>query len=192
MNPNSSVFILPADKNPHGLFFLVAASSDRGFSFAKSDGSFTDKERSSLGMYEAVGFETAEDAICWAEASPRSWQVLNKHLVGQDKRRMPERLTVRVTEARYAPFLHEIVQQRRDEGEAITQITIKFEMLHWEPSSQEPPLIGGCHVLIDQEAVAILTALGLQSPIDLVDHMLVLQSDDPDDLFRPLQIWNVV
>ena len=194
MNRTTQVMVVPADKNPFGEVLLMAASEgDKlSVSFAKPDGTFTDRRKSSLGAYEAISFQTDEDAIAWAEAWPRNWQVLNKEWVGKNKANMPTTLTVQVTDAAYNPFLHKTVEARRAQGEPITQISVHFELLHWEPASAQRPSLGGCHIVIDREAIDLLAAAGISKPEALEGHMLVLHCEDPHDLMRPLVIWNVI
>jgi hypothetical protein len=187
------VILFPSYEAPLGVFCVAEQSEPRRIDgFAKSDGSFTAESKGSLGIHEAMNFTSAEAAIRWAESSPRNWQVVNKNLFYSDHIRLPEQLTVRITEVRSSSFLHEAVINRKKAGENAVQITVNFDLLQWHPYSEQPPPIGGCHILIDREAITNLAASRLRDLNHLVGHRLVLFSNDPDDLFRPLRILRTV
>lgn len=77
MASSISVTIVPPHVSRFGSFVMAKAFvPTREQGLAKIDGTFT----SGFMQMEddVVGFDSAEDAIAWAEAAPRFWTVINK------------------------------------------------------------------------------------------------------------------
>ncbi len=168
---------------------LAAQTPDGNFAgWAKTDGSFTSPKQMVSGFAGAVAFRTAQDAIAWAEAAPRHWQVVNKLMFGAHPLTVPRRMTVTVTEANYAPWyvLHESIKKRLEAGEQVRQVEIKFRAL-----DVVTPLTG-CYVVIDSQSYAMLGAIGVCNPEGMVGRTFVLETDDPVDTTLPLRIARVV
>jgi len=188
--PSQEVFLFPPEETPtrEHLLGRVRSSDGQFDGFARSDGTFTYAGSALTDQaHFAIVFRTAQEAIAWAEAAPRRWQVANKYMFGPNRVRMPRRMTVSVISATNTPWYahHNNTQRRREAGEELLEVDIKFR-----PLDPVVPL-GGCRVYITRADQAILGRAGILRPVDIVGHILVLESDDPDDLLRPLRIVQV-
>ncbi len=185
MSPVVQVILFPPDKTPTSNFML-AIQPEFGDSFggwAKSDGLPTNEY--SADFEGAVVFSTADEAIQWAKA--RRWRVINEMMFGKHAQ-VPSRMTVLVISAVYAPWyvLHNTLEQRAEAGEQVRQVEIKFRSLDVLTE------MGGSYVVIDSAALNILRAAGIRSPQEMEERIFVLESEDPNDLFRPLRIVQVI
>lgn len=186
MGASKKVLLYPPDKSPTGRFMLafVEEPGGRFTGFATDTGSTDDFFL--MDMQQGKTFSSSEDAISWAEA--QGWQVINKALFGRTPLVAPDRMTVSVLEATYAPWfvIHPTIEQRKEAGEKVLQIQIKFRALDVLTS------MGGCYLTIDAEAERRLQPLGIKSASDLIGHTLELQSEDRSDPFRPFRLVRII
>lgn len=185
---NTLVMVFPTDKTRSGLFMLAKADGGGFGGWAREDSSFTKGETMVFEESEGVGFETAEDAIHWAESAPRYWQVINKAMFDHTTVMMPKQMTVSITSATYTPWyaIHKSIQQRMDAGEQVRQVDARINLL------DEVMPIGGCFIVIDSDAISILNGAGIRSPQQMEGRILLLESDDVNDMFRPLRLIEVL
>lgn len=179
------VILFPPDKAPvNGYMLAYRSGLEDAFSgWVKPDGSFTDGDL--LDVEGAIVFATAEEAIQWAKA--RHWRVANEMMFGKHAR-VPPRMTVLVTSAGYAPWyvMHDTLKQRAETGEQVRQVEIKFHPLDVLTE------MGGGYVVIDSASLSILQTAGIRSPQEMEERIFVLESEDTNDLFRPLRIVRVI
>lgn len=102
--------------------------------------------------------------------------------------RMPLTCVVIVQAVAYANWLHESVQQRQNQGQRLTQLSVRIDILQGDGAYRPFPAPQTCSLLLDEEAMHKLAACGLRTIDDLKGRTLSLRNDHPDDSAHPLRI----
>jgi hypothetical protein len=178
------VYVMPSPPTNPEYYLLAAAPLEPGDfdGWAREDGTFAKGEWMTDRMEEGIVFRTPFDAIEWAEA--RGWEVVN-HLMYR-RLRVPRRFAIHVTGVERTPIPHSTIEARQVAGEKVGQIALRFDAI----DALVP--LAGCHLIVDDPTIKLLEDHKIKKTKDLVGYVVVVETDNPSDLFRPMRLVRVV
>lgn len=109
----------------------------------------------------------------------------------KSKNKMPLHSIVYVNNVEYAEWLHESIAERQNQGERVTQVSLKIRVAEGDFLEDPLPEVDECQLLVDQDAMLIMGAEGMATIYDLNGRRLILDNDNPDDPWFPQRLWNV-